>query len=149
VNQKTLRIFTAECRRALTVLDAGQGVNEVIWQLKRLLRREIKRRRLGEEQPRRTAERSLLQSPSPKLRSCNYHYKLPLPSAADLSANVASCPSPAPEPSPIPSIQPPQPARQPGASGSNKRRKTRAEKRQIPAASNIPPIPESQPAPST
>jgi hypothetical protein len=49
------------------------------WQLRRLLRREIKGGGLGVEEPSRTVERPLLQSPGPKLRNCNQHYRPPFP----------------------------------------------------------------------
>lgn len=49
------------------------------WQLKWLLRREIKGGRQGVGGPRRTVERPLLQPPGPKLKNCNQHYRPPFP----------------------------------------------------------------------
>ena len=53
------------------------------WQLKWLLRREIKIGRLGVEEPRRTVERPFLQSLGPKLRNCNHHHRPPFPVPQD------------------------------------------------------------------
>ena len=147
MHQKTFRIFTAECRRALAVLDAGQGVNEVILAAQAAAEERIQQKKAGNGRAEKNSQKAAppganVEKPQPPLQT-------PVSGARKEPENVAPCPSPAPEPSPVPSIRPPQPARQVGASGSDKRRKTRAEKRQIPAASNIPTIPESQPTPST
>ena len=49
------------------------------WQLRRLLRKEFNRRRLGMGEPRRTVKRPLLQTPGSTLRNRNHHYRLLFP----------------------------------------------------------------------
>lgn len=142
------RIFTAECRRALAVLDAGQGVNEVILAVQAAAEERIERKKVAKGRAEKNSEKVAPSNPGANVEKLPPPLQTPVSSVGKEPENVVPRPSPAPEPSAIPSIRPPQPA-QVGASGSNKRRKTRAKKRQIPAASNIPTIPESQPAPST
>jgi len=149
VNKKVVNIFRAECQRALAMLAAGQGPKEVIL----ATRAAVQDLNQGKKAERRRAQKKsgkdTLPVPQLKVEKLQSPPQAPTSSAAKSPENVAPTPSPAPGSTPTPTIQSPQPARQPGASGSNKRRKTRKEKRQIPAASNIPPVPTSQPAPST
>ena len=134
VNKKVLRSFMGECRRALAILDAGQGVNEVIWRTQAAAE---ERNREKKERARKNSRKDALPTTQPREMQTSQTFTSRPP------------PSPAPGAAPIPSTTPPQPVRQPGASGSNKRRKSRAKKSQMPAASNIPPIPGSPPAAST
>ena len=143
------KIFTAECRGALAVLDAGQGVNEVILaaQAAAEKRNEEKKARNGRAQ--KNSEKAVVPNPEAKVEKLQPPPQSSVSNARKVPENIAPCPPPATEPSPTPSTHPPRPARPVEASGSNKRRKTRAERRQIPAASSITSTPESQPAPST
>jgi len=128
------------------MLDAGQGVNEVVLAAQVASEKRNQGRKAGGGRAQKNSGKAAPPTPGPKVEKLQPTLQTPVSGVSNPPESVAPSPSPAPAPS---SSRPPQPARQPGASGSNKRRKTRAEKRQIPAASGIQPIPESQPAPST
>lgn len=148
-NKMPVKIFRVECQRALAILNAGQGVNDVILASQAAAKERNQGKKAGRRGAQKNSGKEVPPVPQPKVEELQPPSQTPTSSAAKPPENMASSLSPAPVPAPTLNIQPPQPAKQPGANGSSKRRRTRAGKRQIPAASNIPPIPESQPAPST